>query len=327
MSDSDEIISPIENTPVEPKSGRSWLGRIITLLVGVFVAVHIYALALKIFPAPGTILMAQRAISGETVKRNWTRLEAFSPYLISAVIAAEDARFCQHDGIDWDAVQDAMSDNQKRKRRRGGSTITQQTAKNVFLWNGGGFIRKVPETWMASFIDYTWGKKRVMEMYLNVAEWGDGLFGAEAAAQARFKKSAKDLSPRQAALLAAVLPSPNKWRLDPPGEYVNGRARTLQARLHVVWNEGYGDCVLDARPKRAKPKPIVTPPDEEAAPKKDVPPEPETSIDEPATDPEPSLIEEETLEPVLDAPEPEAPESELDTGIEIKTPAESEPDK
>ena len=320
MSESDNIISPVEDLSVAPVQKRSWIGRVFWGLVTVFVGIHIYALALKFIPVPGTILMAQRAMGGEDIKRNWTRLEDFSPFLVSAVIAAEDAKFCQHEGIDWDAVQDAFDHNSEGGRRRGGSTITQQTAKNVFLWNGGGFVRKVPEAWMASFIDYTWGKKRVMEMYLNIAEWGDGIFGAEAAAQTRFNKSAKDLTPRQAALLASVLPSPNKWRVDPPGEYVNKRARTVQARLFVVRNEGYADCVLGPPPKRTRPKPKAEPePDSTLAPEvKDEP-----AIEEPVSEPvKPPVIEEEVLEPISETPEAKAPESEEDAGIEIKAPTE-----
>ena len=324
MKNNGDIIGRRSDVSGTQRRKRSWIARVFDTLVLIFTAFHLYAFALKILPVPGTILMAQRALSGEDVKRDWARLEDISPHLVSAVIAGEDARFCQHDGIDWEAVQDAISDNQSRTRRRGGSTITQQTAKNVFLWNGGGFIRKVPETWLASFVDYVWGKKRVIEIYLNVAEWGDGLFGAEAAAQARFGKSAKDLSPREAALLAAVLPSPNKWRLDPPGEYVNGRARTLQARLYVVRNEGYADCVLGKAVKRIGPKPAPKP---APAPY----PQPEDTIEEdeqivsPApveTKDIPEIVEEE-LEPVVEEidetpPEEEAPESEGDEGIEIK---------
>lgn len=267
-------------------------------------------------PVPGTILMAQRAIGGEDVRRQWTRIEDISPFLVSAVIAAEDARFCSHEGIDWDAVQDAISDNETRERRRGGSTITQQTAKNVFLWNGGGFVRKVPETWMASFVDFVWGKKRVIEIYLNVAEWGDGLFGAEAAAQARFNKSAKALTPREAALLAAVLPSPNKWRLAPPSEFVNGRARTLQTRLYVVRNEGYADCVLGTPEKRIGPAPKA---------KLDANPEPGVNKSPPPETADPTKqsqkagtgIIEEPPDTIVEDREIVAPESDENEGVII----------
>lgn len=230
-------------------------------VLGLFILIHVYALLLRLVPVPGTMLMMQRSLSGENISKDWTRLEDISPYLAYAVIGAEDSRFCQHHGIDFKAIEKVLEEREKTGRKRGGSTISQQTAKNVFLWNGGGWIRKLPETWMTLVIDTLWGKRRVMEVYLNVAEWGDGIFGAEAAAQARFGKSAKNLSVREAALLAAVLPSPNKWRLDPPGDYVSKRARSLEARAADVHWGKYGACAL---PKDVsvtfpvRPKPPVT---------------------------------------------------------------------
>ncbi len=217
------------------------------IALGVVLAVHFYALVLRVAPAPGTVLMVQRLAEGEAVRRNWRGLEDISPHLVQAVIAAEDSRFCQHQGIDLQAIRTALNEHSRGGRLRGASTLTQQTAKNVFLWNGGGFVRKGAEAWMAVFIDFAWGKRRVMEMYLNVAEWGDGLFGAEAAAQARFGKRASELSRGEAALLAAVLPNPHDWRVDPPGPYVRQRAATLEARMRVVAGEGLDACVLDPR--------------------------------------------------------------------------------
>jgi len=187
--------------------------------------------------------MVQRALAGETIQRDWVPLKEISPHLPRAVMGGEDSRFCEHPGIDLAAIEDALSDNAAGKRRRGGSTITQQTAKNVFLWNGGGYARKAVEAWAALYTNVVWGKRRTMEVYLNVAEWGDGIFGAEAAAQIRFGKSAKDLTPREAALLAAVLPSPNKWRVDPPGAYVSGRASVLTQRAEVIRTSGYDSCL------------------------------------------------------------------------------------
>ncbi|MEO1965219.1 monofunctional biosynthetic peptidoglycan transglycosylase [Hyphomonas sp.] len=241
-----------------------YLGWVLKFALGLFVGVHIYALVLKAAPVPGTVLMAQRAIGGEQIQRKMVSIDDISPNLVLAVIAAEDTRFCQHTGVDREAIEKAISEYQRGKGLRGASTITQQTAKNVFLWNGGGFARKGAEAWFATFIDGMWGKRRVMEAYLNVAEWGDGVFGAEAAAEARFGKSAADLTEREAALLAAVLPSPNKWRLDPPGPYVSKRAGTLQARMRVVRSEGLASCVLDEQavrrsaPRRpAEPQPTA----------------------------------------------------------------------
>ncbi|MEM1390601.1 MAG: monofunctional biosynthetic peptidoglycan transglycosylase [Pseudomonadota bacterium] len=212
---------------------------------GLFVSIHIYALILYFAPVPGTANIAIRALQGDTIKRDWEPLERLSPHLVRAVIAAEDAGFCQHRGVSWIAIQEALEERRETGRMRGASTITQQAAKNVFLWNGGGLPRKGAEAWMAVFIDGFWGKKRVMEVYLNVAEWGDGIFGAEAAARARFGKPAADLSEREAALLAVVLPSPNRYRLDPPGPYVRRQAGTYQARMRVVESEGLADCVLN----------------------------------------------------------------------------------
>lgn len=228
--------------------------------IGIFVLFHLYALILRFAPVPGTILMTQRAMQGEDVQRDWVSLDKISPRLVYAVIAAEDAKFCEHGGIDWDAIEQAREWNAKNpdRSRRGGSTISQQTAKNVFFWNGGGMARKAGEAWMTYVTEAVWGKRRIMEMYLNVAEWGDGIFGAEAAAQARFGKSAADLTEREAALLAAVLPSPNKWKAVNPGPYVQRRAGSIQGRMRVVANEGYAACVFgeDAPklPPRERPK-------------------------------------------------------------------------
>lgn len=224
---------------------------------GAFTLFHLYALALKALPAPGTLLMVQRAGEGQQVRQDWVSLEKISPNLVLAVIGAEDAKFCDHGGIDWDAIEKARAYNKKHegKKRRGGSTISQQTAKNVFFWNGGGMPRKAGEAWMTYVIEAVWGKRRIMEVYLNVAEWGDGLFGAEAAAQARFGKSAADLTPLEAARLAAVLPSPNKWSADKPGPYVRKRTGSIQSRMRVVANEGYAACVLEDDFRSNLPKP------------------------------------------------------------------------
>jgi len=209
----------------------------------VIIGLHLYALALRVLPVPITILMGQRALSGETIRKDWTPIENISPHLPRAILGGEDSRFCEHNGIDLEAIKSAFYSNSQGEPRRGGSTVTQQTAKNVFLWNGGGYPRKAVEAWVAIYINYVWGKRRTMEVYLNVAEWGDGIFGAEAAAQARFGKSAKNLTQREAALLAAVLPSPNKWRVDPPSTFVKGRATTLMQRAEVIRTSAYDICL------------------------------------------------------------------------------------
>lgn len=257
----------VDETPPGPDNAKPaaplWRRILVRLMqagIAVFLLFHVYALLLKLMPAPGTILMTQRGLEGEDVRRDWVGLGKISPNLVFAVIASEDAKFCEHGGIDWDAIEKAREYNKKHqgKKRRGGSTISQQTAKNVFFWNGGGMPRKAGEAWMTYVIETVWGKRRIMEVYLNVAEWGDGIFGAEAAAQARFGKSAADLSQLEAARLAAVLPSPNKWSADKPGPYVRKRTRSILSRMRVVANEGYAACVL-GEGVRVKSDPGETP--------------------------------------------------------------------
>ncbi len=219
---------------------RAVLGALALVVVSPFLGALVYRFA----PPPATWTMLQRKLSGDVIVHSWRPLEKISPHLVRAVISAEDSRYCLHDGIDVEAIEQAMEENRKGGKRRGGSTISQQTAKNVFLWQGGGWVRKGFETYYTVIASPIWGKRRTMELYLNVAEWGDGYFGAEAAAQGRFKKNAADLTKQEAALLAAVLPSPNKWRAVNPGSYVRSRAATIRQRMEVVRNEGLDACVL-----------------------------------------------------------------------------------
>ncbi len=212
--------------------------------LGIFLAGHVYAFALGLVQPPVTLNQLGTVLTGLSLKRDVVPLRRISPNLVHAVIAAEDSRFCQHDGLDLAAIKQAIAERKAGGRLRGASTISQQTAKNAFLWNGGGFVRKAGEAWMTLIIEASWDKARIMEIYLNNAEWGDGIYGAEAAAQRRFGKPAADLSTREAALLAAVLPSPNKWRVDPPSSYVSGRAGTIQQRMAIVKRDGLAACVL-----------------------------------------------------------------------------------
>ena len=212
--------------------------------VALFFGSLLWVGAYRFAPPPGTLVMLDRKLGGDVIIHPWTKLEDISPNLIYAVIAAEDSRFCLHNGIDFSAIDAALDERKRGGKQRGASTISQQTAKNAFLWNGGGWARKGAEAWFTIVMETFWPKRRIMEVYLNVAEWGDGLFGAEAAAQARFGKSAKDLTKDEAALLAAVLPSPNQWRVDPPGPYVRGRASMLRKRMDRVRYDGLASCVL-----------------------------------------------------------------------------------
>ena len=240
--------APVAGQPSKSKTARSPAGALGAALGWAFVALFygsiLWALAYRFLPPPATFTMVERKLSGEDVHHPWTPLSGISPHLVRAAIAAEDSRFCMHKGLDYEAIDEALGDNKSGKKRRGASTISQQTAKNAFLWNGGGWVRKGAEAWFTLVIETTWPKRRIMEVYLNIAEWGDGHFGAEAAARARFGKSAADLTKQEAALLAAVLPSPNKWRVDPPGPYVQRRAGMLRKRMDVVRSERLDACVL-----------------------------------------------------------------------------------
>jgi len=213
-------------------------------LVAFALACGLWTGAYAVVEPPYTLTMAVRAVEGADVRRAPVPLEAISPHLVRAVIAAEDTRFCAHSGFDREAIEQAMAERRQGRPLRGASTISQQTAKNAFLWTGGGWPRKAAEAGFTSLIELGWSKRRILEVYLNAAEWGDGVFGAEAASQARFGKSASELNAREAALLAAVLPSPNRWRLDPPGPYVASRAATIEARMAVVERDGLAACVL-----------------------------------------------------------------------------------
>jgi len=196
-----------------------------------------------LIPPPMTILMAQQVIGGRGLDYRWRGLNDISPNLVYAAIAAEDARFCSHSGFDMEAIQKALQRNQEGGRVRGGSTISQQTAKNVFLWPSRDWIRKGLEAGYTVLIETVWSKRRVMEVYLNVAEWAPGVYGAEAAARHWFGKSARDLTPREAARLAAILPSPRRYDAARPGPYVRRRAARIQASANVVRNEGMATCV------------------------------------------------------------------------------------
>jgi monofunctional biosynthetic peptidoglycan transglycosylase len=221
-----------------------FLTTITVLFIAFVLAPVTWAGAYLFFDPPSTLLMMQRAAEGQTIRHTPVPINRMSPHIVRAVIAAEDARFCSHDGFDVEAIQDAMRSNARGGRTRGASTISQQTAKNLFLWPERSWVRKGFETYFTALIEFMWPKRRIIEAYLNAAEWGDGNFGIEAAAQARFGVSAADLTPLQAARLAAVLPSPNRWSAESPGPYVRRRAASIVERARVVRNERTASCAL-----------------------------------------------------------------------------------
>ena len=192
---------------------------------------------------PVSALMAWRYLTGAPVSRQWIDFSAISPALPRSVVAAEDAKFCSHHGIDWDALRDVIDDADDGEVTRGGSTITQQVAKNLFLWPGRSVVRKALELPLALWIDLVLSKQRILELYLNIAELGpSGQFGAEAGSAYAFGRSASALGPREAALLAAILPNPVRRSARNPGPGVRRLAGTYIARaqapaLQRCWRE------------------------------------------------------------------------------------------
>ena len=225
--------------------GRLLLWLFLIALLGPPLLVAIY----RFVPPPVTLLMVQK--SGEFgVSKDWRPLDQIDRDLVHAVIAAEDARFCEHNGFDMEAIRNAMEANERGGKVRGGSTISQQTAKNVFLWPQRSWIRKGAEAYFTVLTEALWSKRRIMEVYLNVIEMAPGVYGAEAAAQKWFGKSAADLTRQEAARLAAILPSPRRYKAASPGPYVRRRAGRVQAAIRVVNDGGLSACVFEGGRRR-----------------------------------------------------------------------------
>jgi monofunctional biosynthetic peptidoglycan transglycosylase len=209
---------------------RILLGGLLVLLLGPPALLLVY----RFLPVPITPLMVIRLAEGEGLRQRWVSLEEIAPVLPQAVIAAEDNRFCEHVGFDWQELQGQIDALRAGEPARGASTITMQTAKNLFLWPGRNLLRKGLEAWLTPQIELLWPKRRIVEVYLNVAELGPGIYGAEAAAQAHFGKPASALSRQEAALLAAILPNPRMWSPSRPTAYLQGRARTIRTRIEQL---------------------------------------------------------------------------------------------
>jgi len=213
-------------------------------IVGSFLLLSLLWVALLRFVAPPiTFTMMGDIIGGHGATRQWMPLSRIDPSMARAAIAAEDSRFCQHHGFDLKAIEQAYARNQKGGRIRGGSTISQQTAKNVFLWQGGGYVRKALEAYFTVLIENIWGKRRIMEVYLNVAETGIGTYGVNAAAMRYFHHDASRLTDREAAQIAAVLPLPKKRAAIAPSGYTRRYGNRIDARIGVVANGGLDSCL------------------------------------------------------------------------------------
>ncbi|MFV5686064.1 monofunctional biosynthetic peptidoglycan transglycosylase [Flavobacterium sp. GB2R13] len=225
----------------EPTTFMSKLTRFLFKVFLWFLGISLFFVVLfKFVPVPFTPLMVIRAIENKMAGKenyfshDWEPLENISVNLQKAVIASEDGTFLKHNGFDFTAMQKAYNSNERGRRIKGGSTISQQTAKNVFLWQGRSYLRKGLEAYFTVLIETIWGKKRIMEVYLNSIEMGDGVYGAEAAAQHWYRKDVSSLTPQQAAGIAAILPNPRKYSATSSSSYINNRkSKIVRIMRHV----------------------------------------------------------------------------------------------
>lgn len=223
---------------------RSFILKLLFFLIKISIYSIVFSLlwviAYKFLPVPitATMLMDENG-----AKREWVSLSNIDSDMPRAVIAAEDSKFCAHDGFDAEAIKKAIENNRQGKRLRGGSTISQQTAKNAFLWQGGGYFRKGLEAYFTYLIENIWGKRRIMEVYLNIAETGIGTYGIEAGSMRYYKKSAAQLSVDEAARIAAALPLPKKRAVVAPSGFTRRYGRTIAARMGVVKRDGLDGCL------------------------------------------------------------------------------------
>ena len=214
--------------------------KIISFFLITFVVLSCFGVVAYKFINPSiTPLMLIRYFENDKnigIKKEWKNFDEISPNVFRACIAAEDARFFSHDGIDWKAVENAQKYNEihKGKKVHGASTISMQTAKNTYLWNGRNFLRKGLEAYFTILIEAVWDKKRILEIYVNIIEWGNGIYGIEAASQKYFNKSAQNLTKKEAALLAAILPNPRKYSAKNPSKYIQKQANSIQQRMNSI---------------------------------------------------------------------------------------------
>ncbi len=244
-------------TAIRRRRWRAWLWKLPLLFVVVSV---IQVLALRFINPPFSMFMVARQLDavvagefGYRIAYDWRSMQRIAPHLPVALVAAEDQNFAHHHGFDFEAIDKAQQHNERMtlraekrgkpvRRLRGASTISQQTAKNLFLWQGSGptrWLRKGLEVWYTALIELLWPKARILEVYANVAEFGDGVYGAQAAARSFFRKDASRLSIAEAARLAAVLPSPKRYSAIRPGPYVQRRSNAIQRQMRHIGGSGY----------------------------------------------------------------------------------------
>ena len=286
------------------------------LILGLFVLSILWVLLYRFVPPPITATMIGDVVGGRGLKKDWMSLSEMDRDMVRAAIGAEDSKFCSHNGFDIEAIEDAMKRNASGGRIRGGSTISQQTAKNAFLWQGGGYARKGAEAYFTFLIEQLWGKRRIMEVYLNIAETGIGTYGANAGSERYFGHDASAMSATEAARIAAILPLPKKRGAVAPKGFTRRYGNSIAARVGVVARDGLDACVYagkKAPANKAPPKstkPTVIPGDEYET---TTPPPPEPSVDE------------EPVNAVIEEPGVVAPVPAVEPAVEEPLPAEEPP--
>jgi len=220
---------------------KPWVRRVFLVIFALFGPLPIlYLLVFRFVPVPFTPQMAIDFVTGEEVHYSWRSIDAMAPGLKNSVIGSEDQNFCTHWGFDVDDIREALKERARGKRHRGASTISQQVARTLFLPPSRTWVRKGVEAWLTLLVEFTWPKKRILEAYLNLVDFGHGNYGAEAASQAYFRKSASALSAAQAARLASILPNPDKWRATKAGKR---RLTRAYARTEEAVEAGMDWCV------------------------------------------------------------------------------------
>lgn len=268
------------------KGRRGFTGWLWRIVLALFLFSILWVLAYRFIPPPITATMIGDLVAGRGLNKDWMSLDEMDRDMVRAAIAAEDGKFCQHNGFDFEAIEDAMKRNASGGRIRGGSTISQQTAKNAFLWQGGGYVRKGVEAYFTFLIEHMWGKRRIMEVYLNVAETGIGTYGANAGALRYFGHDASALSATEAARIAAILPLPKKRGAIAPKGFTRRYGNTISARIGQVRRDGLDSCVYegatapkDKTPPKSKSQRELPGSEYETS---NPPPPAEPTVDEPA---------------------------------------------
>jgi monofunctional biosynthetic peptidoglycan transglycosylase len=292
---------------------RGFVGRLIAFLVKLTLALILlsllWVLAYRFINPPTTLTMLGDVAAGRGAHREWMGLDRTDRDMVRAAIGAEDSKFCAHHGFDFDAIQDAVKRNASGGRIRGGSTISQQTAKNAFLWQGGGYARKGAEAWFTFLIENLWGKRRIMEVYLNLAETGIGTYGVNAGSRRYFGHDASAMSATEAARIAAILPLPKQRGAVAPKGFTRRYGNSIAARIGVVGRDGLDSCVYagskppvnKAPPVSKKVRPVPGAEYETATPPPPAPSVDQTPVEAPVLD-EPAAV---VPAPAVDQPPPE----------------------